>query len=155
MRKQTGCAVARSIAPKSKRISPSAASCWSSGAGAIVTGNSLGVGNVAGDGSLASRYRRRQLKTWFAFTSYRRATIETDAPGSDVAATISRFNASGQRLCRLFASLVSMSAFVDTFPPALTIKARGRLDHVRSRHRAVPTGGDGPSASLGDLPRQA
>src|SRR5262245_16062638 len=91
-----------------------------SGAGAIVTGNSLGVGNEVGDGSVASRYRRRQLKTWFAFTSYRRATIETDAPGSDVAATISRFNASGQRLCRLFASLVSMSAFVDTFPPALT-----------------------------------
>jgi hypothetical protein len=76
--------------------------------------------NEAGDGSLASRYRRRQLKTWFAFTSYRRAVIETDAPGSDVAATISRFNASCQRLCRLFASVVSMSAFVDTFPPALT-----------------------------------
>ena len=98
----------------------------SSGAGVIVTGNSPGVGNEAGDGSLASRYRRRQLKTWFALTSYRRATTETDAPGSHVAATISRFNASGQRLCRLFASLVSMSAFVDTSPPALTHQSTGQ-----------------------------
>jgi hypothetical protein len=32
------------------------------------------------------------MNTWFAFTSYRRATIETDEPGAIVAATISRFS---------------------------------------------------------------
>jgi hypothetical protein len=34
-------------------------------------------------------------RTWFAFTSYRRATTETELPEAKDAATISRFNASG------------------------------------------------------------
>jgi hypothetical protein len=35
-----------------------------------------------------------------AFTSYRRATADTEAPGAVAAATISRFSASGQDLYR-------------------------------------------------------
>jgi hypothetical protein len=31
------------------------------------------------------------MKTWFALTSYWRATFDTEAPGTRVAATISRF----------------------------------------------------------------
>ena len=54
-----------------------------SGAGVIVTGTRAGVeGQGAAAGcSIASRYRRRHMKTWFALTSYWRATTETDAPG--------------------------------------------------------------------------
>src|SRR5262249_14113047 len=55
-----------------------------------------------------------QLNTWFALTLYWRATTETDAPGNTVAATISRFNASGHRLLRRRSRLVSIIAFVDT-----------------------------------------
>jgi hypothetical protein len=40
-----------------------------------------------------------QLKTWFAFTSSCRATIETDEPGANDAATISRFGSSGHERC--------------------------------------------------------
>ena len=50
-----------------------------------------------------------------AFTSYRRATIDTDAPGANAASTISRLSASGHDLCRRLArGLVSITAFVDT-----------------------------------------
>ena len=48
-----------------------------------------------------------------AFTSYRRATTDTDEPGANVAATISRFKASGHDRCRR-RLLVSITEFVDT-----------------------------------------
>ncbi len=48
-------------------------------------------------------------------TLYCRAITETDAPGTDAAATISRFSASGQTFRRtLF--LVSIISLVDTIP---------------------------------------
>lgn len=68
------------------------------GSGIIVTGKRAGTGGDVADGATAPGYRLRQLKTWLAFTSYCRATTDTDAPGANDAATISRFNASGQRL---------------------------------------------------------
>lgn len=71
-----------------------------SGSGVIVTGTSPDVDGGAASGFSANPYRRRQLKTWFALTLCWRATTETDAPGTNVAATISRFSASGQRLFR-------------------------------------------------------
>jgi hypothetical protein len=49
------------------------------------------------------------------FTSWRRATLDTDAPGSSVSATIWRFNAS--EYCRRLvapACLVSTKPLVDT-----------------------------------------
>jgi hypothetical protein len=56
-----------------------------------------------------------QLNTKFAFTSYCRATTETDAPGASEAAMISRLSASGQdRLRRRPLLFVSITAFVDT-----------------------------------------
>ena len=69
-----------------------------SGSGNIVTGKRAGTGGNVADGAAAPGYRLRQLNTWLAFTSYCRATIDTEAPGANDAATISRFNASGQRL---------------------------------------------------------
>jgi hypothetical protein len=45
------------------------------------------------------RIRRRHLNSWLLFTSWRRATIDTDAPGASVSATIRRFSASE---CRRF-----------------------------------------------------
>src|SRR5665213_3234488 len=57
------------------------------------------------------------MNSWFVFTSYRRATTEADAPGSNDAATISRFSASVQVRRRRRASVVSIIAFVDTYHP--------------------------------------
>jgi hypothetical protein len=59
------------------------------------------------------------------FTSYCRATIDTDAPGAQEAATISRLSASGHDLCRRLArGLVSITAFVDTSHHAYDINAK-------------------------------
>src|SRR5215472_993096 len=58
---------------------------------------------------------RRHLNSWLLFTSWRRATIDTEAPGACVSATIWRFNAS--EYCRRFvapACLVSAKLLVDT-----------------------------------------
>src|SRR5271165_5534298 len=54
-------------------------------------------------------------ETRLVFTSYCRATTETDAPGADAAATISRFSSSDHTF-RLTPLLVSMVALVDTSP---------------------------------------
>lgn len=59
-------------------------------------------------------YRRRQVTTWFALTSYCRAMVETEAPDAYEAATISRFKASGHRLLVRRSSLVPINTFVDT-----------------------------------------
>jgi hypothetical protein len=114
----------------------------SSGSGVTVTGNRPGVDDAAADGSLASRQRRRQLNTWFALTSYCRATTETDAPGTSVAATISRFSASGQRLLRRRSPLVPILGFVDTSPPALTHQKRVADSIIRAAatRRCSPEG---------------
>jgi hypothetical protein len=57
----------------------------------------------------------RHANTWLLFTSYCRATIDTEAPGANDAATISRLSASGQdRCCRLDLKFVSISELVDT-----------------------------------------
>ena len=53
------------------------------------------------------------MNTWFALTSYRRATTETEVPGAKDAATISRFNASGHRLL-VRPPFVPIINFVDT-----------------------------------------
>jgi hypothetical protein len=50
---------------------------------------------AASAGNSSAAISRRHLKTSLAVTSWRRAMIETDAPGSSVSATIRRFNASG------------------------------------------------------------
>src|SRR6056297_452045 len=63
------------------------------------------------------------MKTWLALTSYWRATTDTEAPGFNVAATISRLSASGQRLFRRrLPSLVSTSDIMGTSPPNQHIK---------------------------------
>ena len=54
------------------------------------------------------------MKTWFALTSYCRATIDTDEPGAQDAATISRFTASGHRLLVRRPPFVSITDFVGT-----------------------------------------
>ena len=76
----------------------------------ISTG-SMGTRSPAGDCSGVTS--RRHLNSWLALTSCRRATIETDEPGSSVSATIRRFNASGQSR-RLRRRLVSTNPEVDT-----------------------------------------
>src|SRR6476620_437486 len=83
-----------------------------------------------------------EAKTWLALMSYCRATTETDAPGRDVAATISRFSASGQRLFRRRSALfVSTSDIVGTSSLASIHHERGRFDHWPIRDKAVLTGG--------------
>ena len=66
---------------------------------------------------------RRQVKTRLVLTLYCRPITETDAPGTDAAATISRFSASGQTFRRtLF--LVSIISLVDTIPATSTLNGR-------------------------------
>src|SRR4029078_2233837 len=117
-------------------VSETAGAGFSSGSGVIVTGTNAGVAT-----SVAARKRRRQAKTWLALTSYCRATTETDAPGPDVAATISRFSVSGQRLFRRrSSSLVSTSDIVGTSSLAAVNQERGRLDEWTRRGKAAFTG---------------
>ena len=47
--------------------------------------------------------RSEYLNSWLLFTSWRRATIDTDAPGACVSATVCRFSAS--EYCRRFVGL--------------------------------------------------
>ena len=65
------------------------------------------------------------------FTLYRRATSDTDAPGANDAATISRLSASGQdQLCRFTLRLVSITELVDTsHRPRPTTRYSRRLKH--------------------------
>jgi hypothetical protein len=104
--------------------------------GVTTTGTSCGGAARA----QACPYRLRHVKTMLVFTSYCRATTDTDAPGADAAATISRFSASGQDLCRrLTRSLVSITDFVDTSFD-LPLKA-GSLSQINSNRQAAFTGG--------------
>ena len=95
----------------------------------------------AAAGRYSGAISRRHLNSWFAFTSWRRATIETDAPGSNVSATISRFNASGH--CRFGLSpfrLVSTNSRERTLPllslPCPNHRAR-RRSAAGAPHRAL------------------
>ena len=79
--------------------------------GAISTGTIAPLSTTAFGNSC-----RRHRNSWLLFTSWRRATIDTDAPGASVSATIWRFNAS--EYCRRFVGpgcgLVSTNPIVDT-----------------------------------------
>ena len=94
------------------------------------------------DGSRAepgSRYCFRQLNTWFAFTSYGRATIETDEPGANDAA-IPRFSASGQAAARPPVAFCPYPFFVDTShfspsePKSITLGEMKRFSRRPSPH---------------------
>ena len=79
--------------------------------GTTITGTSYGAREACD----ISPMRLRQVKTRLVFTSYFRATTETDAPGASDAATISHLSASGHNLCRrLTRKLVSIISIVDT-----------------------------------------
>src|SRR5947208_15643320 len=89
----------------------------------------------------ASQTRFRQLNTWFAFTSYCRATIETDEPGANDAATISRFSASGhERLRGRPVAVVPITDFVDTSCPHNT-KNHITLGEMKRFRKAALGGG--------------
>jgi hypothetical protein len=75
----------------------------------IFTGTSvLGVLEGGVISSRPSRYCLRHLNTWFVFTSWARATIETDAPGFNVSSTICRRSCFDQD--RLFAPSFNVTA---------------------------------------------
>jgi hypothetical protein len=78
------------------------------------------------------------MKTWFALTSYWRATFDTEAPGTRVAATISRFTASGQRLFRRHLCPLALS----WAHPRLTNTSNtdARIGHSLQTGQAVLTG---------------
>ena len=76
-----------------------------------------------------------------AFTSYCRATTDTDAPGTNDAATISRLIASGQdRRRRPDRTLVSIIAFVDTSHHPVA-KGTASLAQITTQQQAVLGGG--------------
>jgi hypothetical protein len=100
-------------------------------------GTRLGAGEVCD----AVPYRLRQVNTMLVFTLYWRATTDTEAPGSPAAATISRFSASGQDLCRrLGFAFVSIIEFVDTSHTTNIIMPASIGAH-RLRSKAALTGG--------------
>jgi len=63
----------------------------------VAGATSIGNSTAGGVSPAARTCSLRHLNSMLAFTSCRRATIDTEAPGSSVAATSSRFKASGQR----------------------------------------------------------
>lgn len=79
------------------------------------------------------------MKTRLVFTSYCRATTDTEAPGADAAATISRLSASGQTR-RRGRGLVSIIPVVDTYPHSAAAKADSLALAAKS-HQAGHTGG--------------
>jgi len=83
---------------------------------------------------------RRHLNSWFVFRSCRRATIETDEPGSSVSATTWRLNASGQfrRFPTRGVRLVSTNPLVDTSFAAARMRQSWRQLTPRGR-RSSPS----------------
>jgi hypothetical protein len=83
--------------------------------GTISTGTIVLAATNAG--TACGNTSRRHLNSWLVFTSCRRATIDTEAPGSSVSATIWRFNAAGHSRRRPTESgsrSVSTKLLVDT-----------------------------------------
>src|SRR3984893_16355651 len=104
--------------------------------GAISTGTIAPLSTTAFGNSC-----RRHLNSWLLFTSWRRATIDTDAPGACVSATIWRFNAS--EYCRRFVApgcLVSTKLLVDTWSASSAIRRSLRQSALSGR-RASPNQG--------------
>jgi len=66
-----------------------------------------GAGTISSGTNPAGANSRRHLKSWLALRSCRRATAATEEPGSNVAATSSRFNSSDHRRRLSPACLVS------------------------------------------------
>jgi hypothetical protein len=80
------------------------------------------------------------VKYLVRFTSYCRATSETDAPGANDAATISRFSASGhERLRRRPVAVVPITDFVDTYR-SHAAKHHIRLGEIRRFEKAASGG---------------
>jgi hypothetical protein len=88
--------------------------------GAIATGTIAPLSTTAFGNS-----SRRHLNSWLLFTSWRRATIDTDEPGSSVSATIRRFNAS--EYCRRF---VEPACFLASTKPVR--KAASAIARIRN-----------------------
>jgi hypothetical protein len=85
--------------------------------------------------------RFRQANTWLALTPYRRATSETEAPATCVAATISRFSASGhERYRRRPLKFLSINEIVDTSATIEADQAASVLD-VSGAEKAAHTEG--------------
>jgi len=134
-----------SISMVSEAAGVGAAAASTSGADVIVTGTSPGIDDEDGNGPPALEKRRRHPETWFALTSYCRATIETDAPGANAAATISRFSASGHRLRRRFPPPVSISDIVGTSPHAATyqrLPEDSAMIHIQTRRCSLEEDSD-------------
>src|SRR5439155_8883879 len=111
---------------------------WCSGPGTISTG-SIVLPSAAAGGAFGSS-SRRHLNSWLAFTSCRRATIDTDDPASSVSATIWRLSASGHsRRLTDRDCLVSTMALANTSFAAAVMPHHGA--HPRSAagapHRAL------------------
>src|SRR4029077_9692919 len=84
---------------------------------------------------------------WLLFTSWRRATIDTHAPGACVSATIWRFSAS--EYCRRFvapACLVSTKLLVDTCSASSAIRRSLRQSALSGR-RPSPSAYDTSASS--------
>src|SRR5215471_17244207 len=97
----------RAPQPNTISITPSRSLRGRSPSGAISTGTMVPLSTTAFGNSC-----RRHLNRWLLFTSWRRATTDTDAPGASVSATIWRFNAS--EYCRRFGCSVSTKPLMDT-----------------------------------------
>ncbi len=98
----------------------------------------------------------RQLNTWLAFTSYCRATTDTDAPGTNDAATISRFSASGHDRCRrLSRKLVPIIDVVDTSHSTVATKtiSLGQIQQQREAAHAGELNGHSQGLSQETLAR--
>src|SRR3954453_12639697 len=83
--------------------------------------------------------------------SGRRATIDTDDPGSSVSATICRFSASGQRRRRLLDSRpaeVSTNSEVDTSSLSLVMPQLLRRRPINTRRASASAYGENDQAEI-------
>src|SRR5262249_11474825 len=99
------------------------------------TDGAISTGSIAlsAAGGAPGAISRRHLNSWLALASCRRATIETDAPGSSVSPTIRRFNTSGH--CRR--RPVLRRRLVSTKPIADTSVAVAAMPNHRAKRRSA------------------
>ncbi len=95
------------------------------------------------------RVSEQLANLWFVFTSCRRATTEGDVPGSNDAATISRFSASLQLRRQRLTSIVSIIPLVD-ISHLHAPRHRTIIDDHHHRRKAAHRGG---SLTVGTWPR--